>query len=78
MKKCKTQEIKHAQDIYNLEPLGAIGIAAKLRVHQKTVERWAFYGVPETYWAFLRDEYGVTPFEIVRFNDKIIKRYKGN
>lgn len=77
MKIIKINEINHAQDIYNKERLGALGIAIKLKCHPRTIERWAIYGVPETYFPFLRDEYGIPPIAITYFNDKIMNRYQG-
>lgn len=74
--KNKLQEIKHAQDIYDLEPRGIIGIAYKLNCHTRTVERWAKYGIPERHWGQLHKTYGITPYELFRFNEKIMQRYK--
>lgn len=75
-RKNKIQDIKHAQDIYDLEPRGIIGIAYKLNCHPRTVERWAKFGIPESYWAKLHQLYSITPYELFRFNEKIMQRYK--
>ena len=62
--------IKHMQDLYELGG-GVMRVAADLKVHSRTVERWREHGIPDKFWEPLHKLYGVTPFELFRLNAKI-------
>jgi len=66
----KVNKIIQMQDLYELAG-SAVQIAADLKIHQYTVERWKLTGVPVKYWQALIDKYGATPIELFNLSQKI-------
>ena len=62
--------IKHVQDLYD-HCGGVMRIAADLKVHSRTIERWNKHGIPDSYWNLLSKLYGVTPLELFKLNGKL-------
>jgi len=65
------KKIQCIQDIFDLERLGATGIAYKLQVHTRTVEYWSKRGIPDKYWSKLFDLYGILPSQCFNLNAKL-------
>lgn len=66
----KITKINNMQDLYDLAG-SATQIAADLKIHQYTVERWKISGIPLKYWDSLADHYGATPVELYKLSQKI-------
>lgn len=70
MKPSKPIKLNTIQDLCDLA--GSLQqIAADLKVHQKTIERWREAGIPEKYHIRLCELYGATPFELYKLSLKI-------
>lgn len=70
MSKNKIIKINNIQNLYDLGG-GVMQIAADLKVHSRTVERWREFGVPESYHIRLSELYGATPIELYKLSLKI-------
>lgn len=70
MSKFKVTKIADIQDVYDMGG-GVMQIAADLKIHSRTVERWREYGVPESYHIRLSELYGMTPVELYKLSLKI-------
>ncbi len=68
MKK-NNSKLNNMQDLYNLAG-SSVQIAASLKLHQYTVERWKVAGIPYKYYDKLCDLYDVTPFELFKLSNK--------
>lgn len=66
----KALKINSIDDVYNLGG-GVMRIAADLKVHSRTIERWASEGVPEKYHLDLCDLYGCAPLELYKLSLKM-------
>ena len=53
---------------------GATALAARLHVHQFTVDRWRKNGIPMKYWEPLIETFGTTPAELYLLNNKILSK----
>ena len=49
---------------------GSVDIAAFLRLHQWTVDRWVNLGIPRKHWKALSKKYKVTSFELHMITEK--------
>jgi transposase-like protein len=66
----KLARINTVQDVYDLGG-GVMQVAADLKVHSRTIERWVKEGIPERYHIDLCDLYGCTPIELYKLSLKI-------
>lgn len=66
----KLARINSIQDVYDLGG-GIMQIAADLKVHSRTVERFRKVGINPKYYDKLSDLYGCTPIELFNLTRKI-------
>ncbi len=62
--------IKNIEELFEIAG-GAVHIAAKLKLHQVSVERWMEQGVPWKYWDELTKNYKITIEDLHEINKKI-------
>lgn len=73
MRQQQTVKISNIQDLFDMAG-GAVKIAAYLKLHQYTVERWRLSGIPDKYHDSLCKKYGATPYELYSLSQKIRRK----
>lgn len=68
------ERIKKIDDLFR-KAGGPNKLAAKLGVHQLTVERWHIRGIPYKWWNAISKEYGLGITDLHTINQEIIKNY---
>lgn len=66
----KPRKLNTMQDLYELAG-SSVQIAAALKLHQYTVERWKVAGIPHKYYEPLCELYGVAPYELFKLSNKV-------